>query len=160
VAKNAPLAKARFDAAVALLKKQKNVDGANIGAIGYCFGGTVVLEMARAGAPLKVVESFHGGLGTQHPAEAGKVQAHVASFTGEEDPMIPAAQVAAFRDEMGKAGAVYQIVTYKGAKHSFTNPDADKFGEEFKLPLAYNAEADKDSWAKGLEFMAEAFKGK
>ena len=160
VAKNATLAKARFDAAVDLLKKQKTVDADNIAAIGYCFGGSVVLNMARIGEPLKAVVSFHGGLGTEHPAEAGKVQARIASFTGEEDPMIPATQVAAFREEMDKAGVNYKAVTYPGAKHSFTNPDADKYGEEFKLPLAYNAAADKDSWSQGLAFLADAFKAK
>ena len=160
VAKNATLAKARFEAALELLKKQKTVDGANIGAIGYCFGGTVVLNMARAGEPLKVVESFHGGLSTAHPAEAGKVQARIASFSGEADPMIPAEQVAAFHEEMKQAGVDSLVVTYPGAKHSFTNPDADQYGQEFKLPLAYNAEADKDSWAKGMAFMAESFRRK
>ena len=160
VAKNAPLAKARFDAAFDLIKKQKTVDADNVAAIGYCFGGTVVLEMARAGEPLKAVLSFHGGLGTEHPAEPGKVQARIASFTGEEDPMIPAAQVAAFRQEMDKAGVSYKAVTYPGTKHSFTNPDADKYGKEFKLPLAYNAAADKASWDEGMAFLAAAFKGK
>ncbi|HLP99319.1 MAG TPA: dienelactone hydrolase family protein [Sideroxyarcus sp.] len=160
VAKNAPLAKARFDAARKLLGRQKTVDRDNIAAIGYCFGGSVVLNMARMGEPLKAVLSFHGGLGTTAPAEAGKVKARVASFTGEDDPMIPATQVAAFRQEMDKAGVTYKVVTYPGAKHSFTNPDADKYGQEFKLPLAYNAAADKASWDEGLAFLADAFKTK
>jgi len=160
VGKNAVLAKARFDAAFELLKQESTVDAGNIAAIGYCFGGTVALEMARSGEPLKSVVSFHGGLGTEHPAESGKVQARIASFTGEDDPFIPAAQVAAFRQEMDKAGVNYKVVTYSGAKHSFTNPDADKYGQEFKLPLAYNAAADKASWDAGLEFLADAFKAK
>ncbi|MBI3902735.1 MAG: dienelactone hydrolase family protein [Nitrosomonadales bacterium] len=160
VSKNEKLAKARFDAALELIRQENTVDTSSIGAIGYCFGGTVVLNMARIGEPLKVVVSFHGGLGAEHPAEAGKVQARIASFTGEDDPMIPAAQVAAFRQEMDKAGVSYQAVTYPGVKHAFTNPEADKYGQEFKLPLAYNAEADKDSWSKGLAVMADAFKGK
>ena len=160
VSKNAALAKARFDAALKLIKKQKTVDADNIAAIGYCFGGSVVLNMARIGEPLKAVLSFHGGLGTDTPAEAGKVKARIASFTGEDDPFIPATQVAAFRQEMDKAGASYTVVTYPGAKHSFTNPDADKYGQEFKLPLAYNAAADKASWDAGLAFLADAFKAK
>jgi len=160
VSKNAKLAKARFDAALKLIKRQKTVDTHNIAAIGYCFGGSVVLNMARIGEPLKAVASFHGGLGTDHPAEAGKVKARIASFTGEDDPFIPAAQVAAFRQEMDKAGVSYKAVTYPGAKHSFTNPDADKYGQEFKLPLAYNAAADKASWDEGLAFLADAFKTK
>lgn len=160
VSKNTALAKSRFEAAYKLLGKERTVDAGNIAAIGYCFGGSVVLNMARIGEPLKAVVSFHGGLGTAAPAEAGKVKARVASFTGEDDPMIPAAQVEAFRQEMDKAGVTYKAVTYPGAKHAFTNPDADKFGQEFKLPLAYNAAADKASWDEGLAFLAEAFKTK
>src|SRR3989338_5262118 len=121
VNQNEKLAKARFDAALALIKKEKTVDAANIAAIGYCFGGSVVLNMARLGAPLKAVLSFHGGLAAQHPAEAGKVKARIASFTGEDDLFIPAAQVAAFRREMDKAGVNYKAVTYPGATHAFTN---------------------------------------
>lgn len=160
VSQNEALAKARFDAALELLKREKSVDAANIGAIGYCFGGSVALNMARIGEPLKVVVSFHGGLGTQHPAERGKVQARIASFTGEADPMIPAEQVAAFREEMSKAGILNKVVTYPGAQHAFTNPDADGYGKQFKLPLAYNAAADKASWDEALVFMADAFKAK
>lgn len=160
VSQNEALAKARFEAALNFLKQQSTVDADNVGAIGYCFGGSVVLNMARMGEPLKVVESFHGGLATQHPAETGKVRARIASFTGEADPFIPAQQVAAFRQEMDKAGVTYEVVTYPGAQHSFTSPEADKYGKEFKLPMAYNAEADKDSWSKGLAFLADAFKAK
>ncbi len=160
VSQNEGLAKARFEAALALLKQQKTVDADNIGAIGYCFGGSVVLNMARIGEPLKVVESFHGGLKTAHPAEPGVVKARIASFTGEADPFIPADQVAAFRQEMDKAGVNYEVVTYPGVLHSFTSPEADKLGKRFKLPMAYNAAADKDSWSKGMALMNEAFKTK
>lgn len=160
VANNATLAKARFDAALELIKQESTVDANNIAAIGYCFGGSVVLNMARIGEPLKAAVSFHGGLGTDHPAESGKVLARVASFTGEDDPMIPATQVAAFRQEMDKAGVTYKVVTYPGAKHAFTNPEADKYGKDFNLPLAYNAAADKASWDAGLAFLADAFKVK
>ncbi len=160
VSQNEALAKARFEAALALLKEQKTVDADNIGAIGYCFGGSVVLNMARIGEPLKVVESFHGGLKTMHPAEPGVVKARIASFTGEADPFIPAEQVVAFRQEMEKAGVDALVVTYPGAMHSFTSPEANKLGKKFKLPMAYNAEADKDSWSKGMSLMAEAFKAK
>ncbi len=160
VSQNEPLAKARFEAALNLLKQEKSVDASSIGAVGYCFGGSVVLNMARAGEPLKAVASFHGGLSTQHPAERGKIKARIASFTGEDDPMIPAAQVAAFRDEMEKAGVTYKAVTYPGATHAFTNPAADEYGKKFNLPLAYNATADKDSWDAALAFLADAFKGK
>ena len=157
MAKDIKLAKARFNSAYSLISKEKTVDSNRIAAIGYCFGGSVVLNMARTGEPLKAVISFHGGLGTESPAETGKIKARVASFTGEDDPMIPATQVAAFRQEMEKAGATYKVVTYPGAKHSFTNPDADKYGQEFKLPLAYNAAADKASWDEGMAFLTDAF---
>lgn len=160
VAKNTVLAKSRFDAAFNLLSKEETVDASRIAAVGYCFGGSVALNMARLGEPLKAVVSFHGSLGTQSPAKAGEVKARIASFTGEADPMIPATQVAAFREEMGKAGVTYKVVTYPGVKHAFTNPDADKYGQEFKLPLVYAAAADKDSWDKGLAFLADAFKRK
>lgn len=133
------------------------MDSSRIAAIGYCFGGSVVLNMARIGEPLKAVISFHGGLGTEFPAKVGKVKARIASFTGEDDPMIPATQVAAFRQEMEKADVTYKAVTYPGAKHSFTNPDADKYGQKFKLPLAYNAAADKASWDESMAFLADAF---
>ncbi len=112
--------------------------------------------MARIGEPLKAVISFHGGLGTEYPAEAGKIKARVASFTGEDDPKIPATQVAAFRQEMERAGVTYKAVTYPGAKHSFTNPEADIYGQEFKLPLAYNAAADKASWDESMAFLSDA----
>lgn len=160
VSQNEALAKARFEAALALLKQQKTVDADNIGAIGYCFGGSVALNMARIGEPLKVVESFHGGLKPSHPAEPGVVKARIASFTGEADPFIPAEQVAAFRQEMEKAGVTPLVVTYPGAMHSFTSPEADKLGKEFNLPMAYNADADKDSWSKGMALMDEVFKAK
>ncbi len=158
VAKNAAEAKARFEAALELLKKEPNVDPQRIGAIGYCFGGAVVLNLARMGEPLAVVESFHGPVATEHPAEKGQIKARIASFTGQADPMIPAADVAAFRKEMKQAQVKALVVTYPGVKHSFTNPEATKYGKEFNLPLAYNAKADKDSWKKGMAFMRAAFK--
>lgn len=160
VNKDAALAKARFESALDLIKKEKTVDGNSIAAIGYCFGGSVVLNMARIGEPLKAVMSFHGGLSTETPAVSGTIKARVASFTGEEDPMIPASQVSAFRQEMEKAGVIYKAVTYPNTKHSFTNPDADQYGQEFKLPLAYNPTADKASWEESMTFLADALNSK
>lgn len=158
VAKNKPLAKARFEAAMKLLRAQRNVDGGRLAAIGYCFGGSVVLNMAREGADLKGVASFHGGLGTDAPAQAGRVKAQVRVFTGADDKMIPAAQVDGFRQEMEKAGVNYKVVSYPGALHSFTNPDADEYAKKFNMPVAYHAEADKDSWAQLQGFLAEVLK--
>ena len=158
VSKNKQLAKARFDAAMQLVREQANVDASKIAAFGYCFGGTVVLNMARAGEDLKGVVSFHGGLGSDAPAQAGKVKAQIRSFTGADDPFIPAPQVDTFKQEMEKAGVNYKSVVYPGAKHAFTNPDADGYGKQFNLPLAYNADADKDSWAQAKAFLAEVLK--
>ena len=158
LSKNMPLAERRFEAGMKLLRRQKTVDPKELAAIGYCFGGGVVLNMARTGKNLKGVASFHGSLDALTPSQPGKIRARIISFTGEDDPMIPAAQVAVFRQEMDKAGVSYIAVTYPGARHAFTNPDADKYGQEFKLPLAYNAAADKASWEEGLAFLADAFK--
>jgi len=152
------VAKARFEAALAVLKKQSTVDANNIAAIGYCFGGGIVLNMARMGVDLKGVASFHGSLATTTPAEKGKVKAKIMVFNGEADPFTKPEQIAAFKAEMDKAGVDYKFINYPGAKHSFTNPGADKFGKEFNLPLAYNKKADKDSWKRMQKFFKRIFK--
>lgn len=157
VKKNMPMAKARFDAARNLLKKHATVDGKRIAAIGYCFGGGIVLEMARAGEPLKGVVSFHGSLNTDHPAKAGKMKVRMLVLTGEADPFVPAEQVEAFKKEMNAAKASYKVIAYPGAKHAFTNKEADQYGQKFNLPLAYNAEADQKSWAEMQAFLKEIF---
>lgn len=148
VRKNAAGAKARFLAAEALLKQEPGVDGDRIGALGYCFGGSVVLEMVRQGVDLKAVASYHGGLSPQTPAQPGVVKARVASFTGAADPMIPDAQVESFKQEMTQAGVDFTTVVYPGVKHSFTNPDADEYARKFNMPVGYDAAADEDSWTK------------
>jgi len=160
VSKNMPIAKARFEAGMQLLREQKTVEVGQIAAIGYCFGGGVVLNMARMGEDLRGVASFHGSLGTDNPAQPGKIKARIISFTGEDDVMIGADKVAAFKQEMENAGANYRVVTYPGVKHSFTNPDADELGKKFNLPLAYNAVADKDSWQQATAFLREVFSKK
>ncbi len=160
VSKNMPMAKARFEAGMQLLRKQKNVDAKELAAIGYCFGGGVVLNMARMGEPLKAVVSFHGSLSTDTPAQAGQIKARLMSFTGEDDVMITADKVAAFKQEMTDAKADFRVVTYPGVKHSFTNPDADELGKKFNLPLAYNAAADKDSWQQATVFLKDVFSKK
>lgn len=152
------LAKARFEAALDVLKKQPTVDDSNIAAIGYCFGGGVVLNMARMGVDLKGVASFHGSLAAYQPAEKDKVKAKIMVFNGEADPFTTKQQIAAFKSEMDKAGVDYKFINYPGAKHSFTNPEADKFGKEFNLPLAYNKKADKDSWKRMQKFFKRIFK--
>jgi len=156
--KNKAVAEARFNAAVDFIRVQPNVDPGKVAAIGYCFGGGVVLHMARQGADLKGVASFHGSLATDSPARPGGVKARILVFTGEEDAMIPASQVTAFTEEMKKAGADFRVVTYPGVKHSFTNPDADTLARKFNLPLSYNFKADQDSWGQTLKFFTEIFK--
>lgn len=146
---------ARFNAALEQLKQDPHVDPEKIAAFGYCFGGGVALAMARAGADLDAVVTFHGALATQNPAKAGAVKPRLLILTGADDPMVPPAQVEAFTAEMKAAGATFDVVTYPGAKHSFTNPDAAKSGMD---GLAYNADADKKSWAAALELLGQVFK--
>lgn len=145
---------ARFNAALDLLKRDPKVDPQKIGAIGYCFGGGVVLDQARSGADLDAVASFHGMLGSKTPARKGQVKARILVLTGADDPMAPPQQVEAFRNEMTAAGAKFDVVSYPGARHGFTNPQADKAGMD---ALAYNAEADKKSWAAFLAMLKQVF---
>lgn len=158
VIKNPALSRARFDAARKFLDVQPMVKRGQIAALGYCFGGAVVLNMARAGEPLKGVASYHGMLMTDAPAKPGAVKAKVRVFTGEADPMVPPAHIEAFKTEMSNAKADWQLVSYPGVKHSFTNPGADAFGEKFGLPLKYDAHADQSSWAHTLDFLKSVFK--
>ncbi len=158
VMKNFDTAKARFNAAEEFLKKQPTVDPENIAAIGYCFGGGIVLNMARQGADLKAVAIFHGMLGAIKPAEPGMVKAKIRVYTGADDKFVPAEAVAGFEKEMVDAKADVKIISYPGAFHGFTNPDATALGKKFSLPLAYNAKADKDSWEDMKKFLAEIFK--
>jgi dienelactone hydrolase len=160
VRKNLAMAKQRFGAAVGVLMKHPTVDRNNIAAIGYCFGGAIVLEMARQGEPLKGVVSFHGSLNTDQPARAGKVKARVLVAHGADDPFVPAAQVEAFKQEMDSAKVNYKFIAYPGAKHGFTSKEADENGRKFNLPLAYNAEADQKSWAEMQAFFKEIFVAK
>ncbi len=158
VTKHRGVETARFGAALEFIRKQPSVDPTRIAAIGYCFGGGVVLQMAREGADLKGVVSFHGDLATDSPAQPGKVKARVLVFSGDADSIVPPGQVAAFTEEMVRAGVRFRLVGYPGALHSFTNPDADRFAKEFKLPLAYDREADRDSWRQTGAFLREIFR--
>ncbi len=152
-----PLERARFEAGMDFLRNQETVDPDQIAAFGYCFGGGVALNMARIGEDLKGVASFHGLLGAEHPAKPWTIKAHIISFSGDADPMIGPDKIAAFRKEMDAAGANYRVVTYPGAKHAFTNPEADELGKKFNMPIAYDAQADKDSWQQAQEFLREVF---
>jgi dienelactone hydrolase len=159
VRSNLPLMQARFEAARAFLNSQPEVDPEQNAAIGYCFGGGVVLAMARSGMDLDGVVSFHGSLGGGGTAAPGTVKARILVANGADDPFVTAEQIAAFKAEMDAAGADYTFINYPGARHSFTNPGADAFGERFGLPLAYNAEADADSWAEMKAFFRSLFGG-
>lgn len=159
VVNNADIAAARFNAALEVLKNQPMTDAEHIAAIGYCFGGAVVLSMARMGAAdLDGVVSFHGGLGGLPPVQPDKMQAKVLVFRGGADPFVSPEQKAAFIQEMQAAGADFEFVEYPGVKHSFTNPEADRFAEMFKLPLKYDAEADANSWKRMQAFLYGIFK--
>lgn len=146
-----PREKARFDAALAKLKARPDVDPAKIAAIGYCFGGGVVLDMLRSGEAFVLVATFHGSLGSKLRAKPGN-KTRVLVLHGAEDPMIPREAVTAFKKELDEAHWRYEVVEYPGAKHGFTNPDADKAG----LPgLGYDAKADEASFAALLKALQE-----
>lgn len=149
------LLRQRFETGLGIVRDLKSVDRGRVAAIGYCFGGSVCLDMARAGLPLKGVVSFHGSLKTRTPAEKGKVRARVLVLHGADDPMVPAEEVAAFEREMKAADVQYRLVAYPGAVHSFTNPGADKTG----IPgVAYQREADEKSWEEMKGFLEEVTK--
>lgn len=157
VLKNKPTAVSRFRAARSFLEQQTMIDPTRLAAIGYCFGGAVVLHMARIGEDLKLVASFHGSLATDTPARRGEVRARVLVYHGGADPLISPSDVEAFEREMKRAEADYRLVVYPDATHSFTVPDADTKAKEFGLPLAYNAEADAASWQDLLANLRDVF---
>jgi dienelactone hydrolase len=146
VADNMESARARFEAALDLLKQHPTVNPGQTGAIGYCFGGGVVLHMARMGLDLDVVASFHGSLPLAIAPGVEKMTTRVAVYNGEADKFIPAEAIEAFKAEMEKAQAHYDFIQLPGALHGFSNPDATAKGEEFGLPLRYDELADQVSW--------------
>jgi dienelactone hydrolase len=156
--KNFDVAKTRFMAAMDFLKQQPTVDPTRIAAIGYCLGGGIVLNMARQGVDLRGVASFHGGLTAVKPAQPGSVKAKILVLHGGADKFITPEQIEAFKQEMKSAGADFQFISYPGAVHSFTNPDADELGKKYNMPIAYNADADRKSWGELKEFLKKIFK--
>jgi dienelactone hydrolase len=154
---NPAMTKAHFDAALNKLKTYAAVDTANIGAIGYCFGGGVLLNIVRLGEPLKGIVSFHGSLvGT--PANKDLLTAKILVLHGDDDKFVPATEVATFKKQMDSIGAAYTFKSYPSATHAFSNPDATAMGEKFKIPIAYNAAADTASWNEMKLFFAGLFK--
>ena len=147
----------RFNAARDYLNNHETVDPERNAAIGYCFGGSVVLSMARSGADLDGVVSFHGSVGGLPPI-ADKVTARVLVANGAEDPFVSRDSIEIFKEDMETAGVDFEFIDYPDAKHSFTSPEANTYGEKFGLPLEYNAEADKASWEKMQEFLDSLFK--
>lgn len=148
----------RFGAAYDLLRDHPTTDPEKTAAIGYCFGGMVVLNAARMGFDLDGVVSFHGNLSALTPPEPGMAKTRVLAFNGADDPFVSADAIASFKAEMEAAGVDYTFTSYPGAVHSFTNPGSTAVGEQFDLPLAYNAAADGDSWMQTQHFFNEIFK--
>lgn len=148
----------RFKVAMELLRSHPTTDPAKTAAIGYCFGGATVLNVARAGFDLAAVVSFHGSLGTQQPVARGVIKGRVLVCHGADDPFVSAEEIDGFKKEMESAGVNYEFIAYPDAKHSFTNPGATEIGKKFELPLEYNQAADEASWNAMKELFAEVFR--
>ncbi|HBP5357811.1 MULTISPECIES: dienelactone hydrolase family protein [Pseudomonas aeruginosa group] len=155
--KDADAARTRFLAGLELLKRQPQTDPSQVAAIGYCFGGKIVLDMARQGLPLAGVASFHGALGTTTPASKGSVRAKILVEHGSADSMVPTKDLDALKQELSAAGADYQVVIQDGARHGFTNPDADAH-RGHGLDIGYDRQADQRSWADLQAFLEDIFK--
>ena len=151
------IAKARFLAALDLLKSNETVNPEKIAAIGYCFGGSIVIQMAVNGVDLNGVVSFHGVLPGDLKVDPDKVKASILVCHGADDPFTPKENVEAFNHEMTNSHVDYEFKTYPGAKHSFTNPMADSLGKKFSLPLEYNKAADQESWKDMKDFFSRIF---
>ena len=153
--KDRPLMRARAQAGLEVLRGNPMCDPKRVAAIGYCFGGTCVLELARNGAEIAGVVSFHGSLDTPNPADAKSIRCKVLVLHGGDDPHVPRKDVEAFEDEMRAGGVDWQLVAYGGAVHSFTNPAS---GNDKSRGAAYDARADRRSWEAMKVFFAEILK--
>ncbi|MDR3653025.1 MAG: dienelactone hydrolase family protein [Paludibacter sp.] len=142
---NPQLAKKNLDVAISKIKDFKQTDTKNIVAIGYCFGGSVVLNAAKLGADLKAVVSFHGGL-KGVPADKNLLKAKILVCQGGIDKFVTKSDVTVFRHQMDSIGADYKLIVYPNATHAFTNPEATELGKKFNMPIEYNKKADTDSW--------------
>jgi dienelactone hydrolase len=142
----------RMRQAIAALVSLPEAEGLPLAAIGFCMGGGAVLELAREGAPLEAVVSFHGLLGTDLPAEPGKVTARILVCHGDADPLVPRSQVVSFWEEMDAAGANWHFHSYSGVRHGFTNP-----GPALNPAVGYDLSADRQSWAAMFELFDEVF---
>jgi len=151
---NRSLLRARAKAALETLLAQPQTDASHVAAIGYCFGGTTALELARSGAPLVGVVSFHGGLDTPTPEDAKNIKAKILALHGADDPYVTPPQVTAFEKEMTDAKVDWQLVKYSGAVHAFAVPTA---GSDNSKGAAYNERAARRSWQAMKDFFAEIF---
>ena len=158
IMKNPSVLKERFSAAMDFLRNDEHVDASQIGAIGYCFGGGVVLAMARTGINLKAAVCFHGSLATQNTVKKGDVKARILVCNGAADKFISADDVKKFKAEMKSADVDFKFVDYPGATHAFTNPAATELGKKFNIPIAYNEKADKRSWSEMQKLFKRVFK--
>jgi dienelactone hydrolase len=149
------LLRARVSAGLDALRQQPLVDPKRVAAIGYCFGGTTVLELARSGADIAGVVSFHGGLDSPTPADGKNIKCKILVCHGADDPFEKPADLAAFQNELRDAKVDWQLIEYGGAVHSFTQPMA---GNDNSKGAAYNEKADKRSWEAMKQFFAEIFK--
>ena len=144
---------ARFNAARTQLAGHASVDPDRIGAVGYCFGGAIVLNMARTGADLDAVAGFHATLGLNTPAPApGTVKAKILVLNGADDPFVKREEYEALKKDFDAAKAEYRVIEYPGATHAFTNPEATAIGQKFNLPLRYDAQADREAKAEASKF--------
>ncbi len=148
------LLRKRILAGYETLKKEALVDTDKIAVMGFCFGGTTALELARSGAPIKGVVSFHGGLSTPTPKDAKNIKAKILALHGADDPYVPPDEVQAFEKEMNDGHVDWQLIKYSGAVHAFTNPAA---GNDNSKGAAYNERADKRSWVAMQDFFQEVF---
>jgi dienelactone hydrolase len=151
---NRQLLRARVNAGLDELKQNPLVDKSRVGAIGYCFGGTTVIELARSGAELNGIVSFHGGLDSPTPADGKNIKCKVLICHGADDPFTTPANLAAFEDEMRQANVDWVLIKFGGAVHSFTQPMA---GNDNSKGAAYNERADRRSWAAMKMFFADVF---
>ena len=147
----------RLRAAVTALAEEPSVDPSRLAAIGFCFGGAMVLHLARIGTTLKAVVSFHGALDSFHQAAPGEITARILVCHGEADEFISEESIQAFHNEMKNAEADYEFISYPGALHGFTSPEADENGRKYGLPLAYDEDADKKSLQAMIRLFTELF---
>lgn len=153
---NPALAKTRLDAAIKKIKEYAETDPANVAAVGYCFGGSVVLNSAKLGSDLKGVVSFHGGLAGV-PADKSLLKAKILVCHGGSDKFVSQKDIDSFKHQLDSIGANYSFKVYPNATHAFTNPDATETGKKFNMPIEYNAEADKNSWNDMKDFFNSLF---